>query len=604
MIQIIDKTKCCGCRACSEICPKQCISMNRDKEGFLYPTIDEETCISCGMCEKVCPQIHVEEKREHNWKNPKVFASYALDENTRIESTSGGLFSVLAEHFFDKGAYVAGAIYDEKFGVKGIVTKDKALLPSIRSSKYLQSDPKHIFKEIKSLLIKGETVFICTTPCQIAGLLNFLQKPYDNLYTCDFICKGVSSPLVFRKYLDDLEQKYKSKTKSVKFKFKDEKHPWGQLATKIQFENGKTYIKNKKWDSYMTAFLDTGFIVRPSCFECPFKSFPRYADISLGDFWGIDDLMSPVPERAKGYSVVIVNNQHGLNTLEEVKEKLYLKEYTLADATKRNIHLIQPYDPALGWSEDFRKEFYDDLNHKGYQYVIKKYIDVCGLSLKAKIKKRLIKYWSLLRQSSFSSIFKIIRYNYLKNNVKRKGGRWLIFRGSYIQIDNTSRIYLFAPFTMGARRVISSSNITKLQMDKWTTLVINGKFHMNENTNIWITHSGKLILNGGFINENVTITCAKQIIIGKNAHIAREAVIRDYDGHYIEELAYRTAKPITIGDNVWIGYRAMILKGVTVGNNSIIAANSVVTKDVPPNSIVAGNPAKIIRSNINWRSKQ
>ena len=119
-----------------------------------------------------------------------------------------------------------------------------------------------------------------------------------------------------------------------------------------------------------------------------------------------------------------------------------------------------------------------------------------------------------------------------------------------------------------------------------------------------ITHSGKLILNGGFINENVTITCAKQIIIGKNAHIAREAVIRDYDGHYIEDVAYRTSKPVIIGDNVWIGYRAMILKGVTIGDNSVVAANSVVTKDVPANSIVAGNPAKVIKTGINWRSKQ
>ena len=276
----------------------------------------------------------------------------------------------------------------------------------------------------------------------------------------------------------------------------------------------------------------------------------------------------------------------------------------MIDATRHNIHIVQPYDPALGWSEEFRKEFYEDLQHNGYCYVVKKYINVCGLSLKSKIERRLGKYWNILRQMSFASVFKTIRYNYLISNVKRDGGRWLIFRGAYIQMNNTARVFLYAPFTMGARKVIGSSNVTKFQMDKWTTLVVNGKFHMNENSNIWITHSGKLILNGGFINENVTITCAKQIIIGKNAHIAREAVIRDYDGHYIEDVAYRTSKPVIIGDNVWIGYRAMILKGVTIGDNSVVAANSVVTKDVPANSIVAGNPAKVIKTGINWRSKQ
>ena len=107
----------------------------------------------------------------------------------------------------------------------------------------------------------------------------------------------------------------------------------------------------------MTAFLDTGFTVRPSCFECPFKSFPRYADISLGDFGELDDLMSFVPERRKGYSVVMVNNQRGLDLLERVKEKLYLKEYTLIDATRHNIHIVQPYDPALDGRKNSGRSF-------------------------------------------------------------------------------------------------------------------------------------------------------------------------------------------------------------------------------------------------------
>ena len=578
--------------------------MERDEEGFLYPVVDNKTCIDCGLCEKVCPEINVKDACEENWNVPRIFASYALDDETRIDSTSGGLFSVLAEHFFEAGAYVAGAVYDEDFGLKGIVTKDRSLLPKIRSSKYLQSDPKHLYGEIKELLTAGEKVFVCTTPCQITGLLNFLRKKCDNLFTCDFICKGVSSPLFFREYLNDLEKKYKSKTKSVKFKYKDENHPWGNLTTKIEFGNGKVYLKNKKYDPYMTAFLDTGFTVRPSCFECPFKGFPRYADISLGDFWGIERLMSPVPERAKGYSVVIVNNQKGIDLLNSVESKLYLQEYTLPDATKRNVHLIQPYDPTDGWSEELRKEFYHDLQAKGYRYVIKKYISPCGLTFCSKVRRRLQKYCGLIQQMSIPSMVKTFRYNFLEKNVMRSGGRWLIFRGSHIQLDKTARVMLNASLSMGLRRVKTSPNVTKLQMDRWTTLEVNGKFAFNENSNVWITHSGRLVLKGGFINEGVTITCAKYVEIGENAHIARGAVIRDYDGHYIEDVAYRTAKPVIIGNNVWIGYRAMILKGVTIGDNSIIAANAVVTKDVPANCIVAGNPAKIIRSEVNWRSAQ
>lgn len=606
-IKILDKTKCCGCRACVQVCPVKCISWDIDEEGFRYPLVDKDKCINCGRCENVCPQIHLE-KRDNNWNEPKVFASYAMDNYIHMDSTSGGVFSTLANYFFEQGAYVAGAIYDNDFSLKGIITKNRSLLPQIRSSKYLQNDPHEQYLKIKELLKSGEKVFICSTPCQIAGLLNFLDKRYDNLYTADFICKGVSSPLLFRKYLGSLESKYHSKVKNVKFKYKDRSHPWGQLATKIEFENGSFYLKNKSEDTYMTTFLDTGFSVRPSCFECPFKGFPRYADISLGDFWGIDDVMEEVPERDKGYSVVLANNEKGMAILKFIKNKVYLKQYTLEDATKHNIHLIQPYDPTPGWSWDARHEFYTSLKERGYDATMHHFVKLSKNSFIFRAIRKLHSISGLLKQCSIISICKTVYYSYLSSRVESNSNRifkMLLFRGSYLQLSKHSRIMLYdGKLTMGFRRVKASPCVTKLQMDDWTKLIIRGDFSFNENSNIWITHSGILELESGFINEGATLTCACHMKIGKNAHIARGAVIRDYDGHYLEETNYRTAKPVTIGDNVWIGYRAMILKGVTIGNDSVVAANSVVTKDVPSHCIVAGNPAKVIRTNVTWRSRQ
>ena len=104
----------------------------------------------------------------------------------------------------------------------------------------------------------------------------------------------------------------------------------------------------------------------------------------------------------------------------------------------------------------------------------------------------------------------------------------------------------------------------------------------------------------GFTNYGCRISCQNAITIGKKVAIGDEAVIRDYDGHEIEGQKDASA-PVTIGDHVWIGERATILKGVTIGDGAVVACNAVVTKDVPPNCLVAGVPAKVIRENINWK---
>lgn len=598
MIEITRKVDCCGCRACVEICPKKCIAWDTDIEGFRYPKVDTSRCIECHLCEKVCPQIHLEQ-RDKNWESPKVFGGFVRDDYVRIDSTSGGIFSAIAQLFLEQGHYIAGAVYDEKFNLHSLLSNKTEDLLKIRSSKYLQNDPEHLYKDVKKLLSEGKSVLVCSTPCQIAGMLNFLGGRHENLTTVDFICKGVCSSKIFHSYLEYISKRYGSNVKSVKFKYKDSNNPWGQLSTKIELANGKTYVAKKVHDSYMTTFLDTGLSVRPSCLECPFKGFPRYADISLGDLWGINTVFPDAKDTAKGYSVITINNDKGLKILEAIKDNITVEEIQLNQATKANIHLLQPYDPTYGADPSVRESFFQDLDNIGYEQTIRKYV---GFPNNRYVRK-LRQIFRVIRQFSIRSVFQNIYYNYMSHSIEGEG-RMLIFRGSAIDIDKRAHIELNANLTIGARRIPSTTCCTKLQMGPLTQLIVNGAFAFNENSNVWITQSGKLVLDGGFINENVTITCANQIHIGKNAHIAREAVIRDYDGHYIEATEYRTSKPIEIGDDVWIGYRAMILKGVTIGDGAIIAANSVVTHDVPSHSIVAGNPAKIIRTNVKWRSVQ
>lgn len=601
MIKIQDKYKCCGCGSCSQKCPKGCISMNYDNEGFLYPKVDINTCVDCGLCEKVCPQINL--PATSNTKIPDVYATYSKDEHTRIDSTSGGMFSVFAERMYAEGAYVCASLFDDDFKLKLFISNDIADLPELRSSKYIQTETGNKYTGIKKLLDNGKKVFFCSTPCQVAGLYSFLGKEYDNLTTCDIVCKGVPTYKLFRKHLDYLEDKYESKTKEVKFKFKDKSHPWGVLATKITYQNGKEHVKNVSEDFFMTAFLRTGFSIRPSCTECSFKSFPRYADVSLGDFWGIEKISDI--DREKGVSLLIINSEKGKKLFDDVRENLIVEQHSLADATVKNVHLIQPYDPAPGFSNRVREKFFCDLEEKGYKYVENKYIKsyyAPNINLLKRIYKRLIVFF---KGKSLKSFVQTVYYNFFKTNIRRYNHGYMLFlKGSHVSIDDTAEIELKSRLILNGKRDSSFVSPTRLLMDKWTKLEVNGEFSANEGSNIWITHSGHLILDGGFINEGVTITCASEVHICDGANIAREAVIRDYDGHYIEEKAYRTAKPVYIGKNVWIGYRAMVLKGVTIGEGAIVAANSVVTKDVPPHCIVAGNPAKVIRTDVKWRPKQ
>ena len=596
MIQIKDKSNCCGCHACYQACPKQCIDMCLDNEGFLYPNVNKEKCIDCGLCEKVCPQLYKPNQVKND--NPIVFATYSKQESLRLRSTSGGVATMLAEYMYNQGAYICGAVYEEDFKVKLIVTRKREDINRIQTSKYIQAEVGNAFKDIKVLLDEGEKVFVCTTPCQIAGLYTYLRKDYENLFTCDFVCKGVPPHKVLYAYVNSMERRLNSKCLSVWSKYKNKDLPWGHLGSRYSFENKKIIYTNGGNDKFMQLFLQTGFVVRPSCVECQFKGLPRIADISCGDFWGIKECSNL--DTDKGISVVMINNPKGQLLFNNIKNGMITEEHTIEEATIRNPHILIPYDPTLGFSFRVRARFFKELDQYGFDYIQKKYL---YRSVLEKIKSRLDR---LIQDRTLKNVFQMINLNYFDSRIKKTSKRSIInlFSGSILSLKKHSEIELNARLNIGFKRVAQNKVNTRIQMDNYTKLTVNGDFSVNEEAYIWITHSGHLILDGGFINEKVTITCASHIHIGKNAHIAREASIRDYDGHYIDIPDYRTAKPVNIGDNVWIGYRALIMKGVNIGEGSIVAANSVVTKDVPPHCIVAGNPAKIIKENVNWRSAQ
>lgn len=357
---LIEKEKCTGCGACSNICPINCIDMVSDNEGFLYPSIYLNNCTNCGRCEKTCPVINGI-KNENN-PQPPAYAAWSLDEDIRLNSTSGGIFSELAKKIISDGGYVAGAIYNAKHLVEHCIIDDNDGIVLLRQSKYVQSSSGNIYKEVKEILNKDKSVMFVGTPCQCAGLVGFLGKSYDNLLLCDFICRGVNSPKAYTKYLESMEDEYNSPIKKVWFKNKI--NGWNKFCTKIEFENGKEYYADRYTDLFMVGFLKYNLYMRTSCSNCSFKGFPRNSDITLADFWGVS-LRDKTQDTDKGTSLVLINSPKGNDFLESIYERIFQEESSLSMAVQKNPCAFE--SPDIG---DMRKFFFDTVEKLGFKETI------------------------------------------------------------------------------------------------------------------------------------------------------------------------------------------------------------------------------------------
>lgn len=357
---LIEKKKCTGCGVCSNICPSSCINMGSDIEGFLYPSINSENCINCGMCKKACPVIN--KVKNDNNLHPPVYAAWSLDEDIRFNSTSGGIFSELAKRIISDRGYVAGARYNDRHLVEHCMISRSDDIHLLRQSKYVQSTAGSIYKEVKEVLNKDKNVMFVGAPCQCAGLLSFLGKEYDNLLLCDFICRGANSPKAYTRYLESMEDKYNSSVKKVWFKNKI--NGWNKFCTKIEFENGKEYYADRHTDLFMVGYLKHNLYIRPSCYECNFKGFPRNSDITLADFWGIE-LENKKLDTDKGTSLVIVNSDKGKYYFQQLHEKIYQEEKDIKNAVAFNKCAVESI--AKG---KYREYFFSKLNSEDFSLII------------------------------------------------------------------------------------------------------------------------------------------------------------------------------------------------------------------------------------------
>lgn len=329
MIEILEKKDCCGCHACTNICPKKCISMDPDEEGFLYPNVNHNSCIKCGLCKSVCPILT---KQLDIKKEPKAYACFNKNEEIRSKSSSGGVFSALADHVLESGGGIFGAGFNKDMEVIHQYVDKKEDLDILRMSKYVQSRIGETYKKAQELLDAGRKVLFSGTPCQIEGLKKFLRKDYENLLTQDLICHGVPSPAILKGYLKHRSEISGSKVSKVEFRSKVT--GWKKFSFLIKFENQTIYKKNPYRDQYMNMFLFNKNL-RPSCHDCKFKKISRVSDITLADFWGVKNV-APDMDDNKGTSLVLIHSEKGAKFFEEIKDNLQIIEVDFQKAIKRN----------------------------------------------------------------------------------------------------------------------------------------------------------------------------------------------------------------------------------------------------------------------------
>jgi acetyltransferase-like isoleucine patch superfamily enzyme/coenzyme F420-reducing hydrogenase beta subunit len=579
--------------------------MSRDPEGFLYPKIDVKACSDCGRCEQACPMVEGNRPPVERHLEPLVFAAWNTQSDVRLDSTSGGVFSALASRMWEQGGYVAGAVYAADQTVIHIVTNEPRKIDALRSSKYLQSYAGGIFQEIHRLLTKGEKVLICGTPCQVAGLYGVLGNDHENLVTCDFICRGVNSPKVFLKYLEMLERKYGAPTTRVKFKNKT--HGWHRFSTRVDFANGRTYIEDFHHDPFMQGYLKHNCFARPSCYTCRFKGRPRLADITLADFWGLNRI-HPELDNDQGTSAVLLNSEKGRKFFNNVGNSLRTHECTLEEVAAGNSALHQSLEERPG-----RDQFFADIDRMPFDQLSQKHFPVPG-RLRQRVNGLIVKAKSVAQRLrsdiwrnmglSPSTWMQFAYVNVLRTNTQAKVRRFKMLiptRFCRIVLDASSRMTLTGTLVLGWKQFHNSTLETRFSVGRNAEVVVDGSFTVYNGSDIRVLDNAVLTLSDGFCNDGVQIMCATRITIGKGCAIAREVIIRDYDAHQLIGAGHEKAKAIYIGRHVWIGTRALVLKGVTIGDGAVVAAGAVVTKDVPPRCLVAGVPAKVIREDVEWK---
>lgn len=377
-----NKTECCGCKVCSSVCKTKSISFEIDTEGFWYPQINNEKCIKCGACLKVCPNSKGNLVPLSD--NQQFYAAFSNKNDVLGISTSGGVFTHISDVVLDCGGVVFGHCYDDELNVICKSAKSKEMRDLFCGAKYVQSDMGNIYHEIKDELENGKLVLVSGTPCQIDAVKNFFNNNIsENLFLLEILCHGVPSPKIFLEYVAMIEKKKQKKI--LDFKFREKDNGWTVPMRKIIYSDNTFHSDLLNNDAFNNLFLGTDCILRPSCYYCRYAGRERVADISIGDFWGVDIELPEMFNKNRGCSLVLLNTEKGKKIFDKAKSFLTVKQTCLSVCASRNLPLV-----GLPIARIDRDRYFETYRNKGLEKSMRKYCFIIRRSFKFRV-KRLIK---------------------------------------------------------------------------------------------------------------------------------------------------------------------------------------------------------------------
>ena len=537
MIDKLTKKQCTGCAVCHDNCPVQAISMVRDREGFDYPLIDHEVCIECNLCEEQCPSMQEGASFNPVEGEPLVcFAAQYQNMAVRFNSTSGGLFTALAEEVYRRGGYVGGAVRlaPNSNEVEHFISNNPEDLQRLRQSKYTQSRTQGFYAKVRSLLQAGEWVLVCGTPCQMAGLRSYLGRDYDKLFILDFICNNVMSPQVGAAINRSLEKNFGAAITS--FKAKDKELGWKERPHRYDLADGRTIYQSIAQGNLADQVYHTHAGARPCCYSCVFKGFPRYADISLSDFW-LSDKYHPSLDDDTGTSAVMCNTPKGVGLFESIKEGLLWEPSKLDWVLEGNQSLVKITEEP----DCDREAFFDDvLAGLHLPEVLQKHFATAKPATKRSLLSRLkwrVKYALGIAKEvrrvcglTPRALCQFVKYNFLCSSIKRKpfAGAFLYpYAHSVLQIEAGARVQLDAPLFVGEKRLRGSRVESRLLVETGAKLSVTGAFRLSYGGDVEVFSGAHLELGGGYATYGLTLICCEHIRLDGGCILGRQVSIRD-----------------------------------------------------------------------------